>query len=818
MTFSPRNLIAGLAGAAALLLVACGGGGGGDDAPAPVADPPVAMVTASATSAPVGTVITLDGSGSTTPSGGKLSYQWSLPGTPDGSAAALSSTTDVSSSFTLDVPGEYVADLVVNDGRADSASARVTVTATNPDPVAVITPASQGVLLGATVTLDGSASQPPTGAAASGLHYQWALTELPDDSAAALSGATSAKATFTADQVGVFKATLVVTHGSRTSKTAETTVTVNTSNSAPVAALKLPADVTYTSKNEPILKAVRGQAIVLDGSASSDPDGDQLSYRWSFPSALPGSSAPIPRGSDPALSNAHSARATLVPDMAGTYYVDFTVYDASVAVTQRVIVQAAKPEGAANTPPEAIIGWGNALEYELGGWATVSAGQSYDIDGDPLTYAWTWWNTATPDDRHTAVGATGGSLNLGNKLPAGTYEARLVVNDGQEDSAPAYATFEIKIGANAAPDPITKVDIARVLVGETIIFDGSDSTDRNGDQLSYQWTLVDRPDGSKAVLQNATSAQARVVTDQPGVYAARLRVTDSRGAVSLPSVYDTVSAFAKAKNNPPVLAKWSVFGYRYSNPLPGQPLVLSLRGAGPTTVYLQAFDPDQDDPLYYIVTPVRQPASDFQSVSGETASGVGRAANLGTLRTPGEYEIEAIISDGLANSEPQRRSMTVVATAADYPTLLLETTTTGHDEVQVPSSDAFVQTFFPVVQLHGGTAFAYWYRLTAYDRDYTIADLTSSSTDSSLLPAFTGLQNGQVIRKGESVVFSWRRPLLPNEQELPQQLSEICAQYGSDSDECENERLRQSKLVTDYQFKGSFRIPEKEGYTFYIGD
>ena len=59
-----------------------------------------------------GTLVTLNGSGSSDANGDPLTYSWSLS-KPAGSAAVLSSTTSVSPTFTVDLAGTYVAQLIV---------------------------------------------------------------------------------------------------------------------------------------------------------------------------------------------------------------------------------------------------------------------------------------------------------------------------------------------------------------------------------------------------------------------------------------------------------------------------------------------------------------------------------------------------------------------------------------------------------------------------------------------------------------------------------------------------------------------------------
>ena len=74
-----------------------------------------------------GDVVDLDGSLSDDVDGDAITYRWALTVTPAGSAATLDDTTAVMPSFVSDVAGEYVAQLIVNDGFADSAPVTVMI-------------------------------------------------------------------------------------------------------------------------------------------------------------------------------------------------------------------------------------------------------------------------------------------------------------------------------------------------------------------------------------------------------------------------------------------------------------------------------------------------------------------------------------------------------------------------------------------------------------------------------------------------------------------------------------------------------------------
>ncbi|MBI4688696.1 MAG: PKD domain-containing protein, partial [Nitrospirae bacterium] len=74
--------------------------------------------------------ITLDGSGSSDPDGDPLKYTWSFISKPSGSTASLSDSSSKTPTFTPDLQGTYVIQLVVNDYFTDSSPSTVTLTVT----------------------------------------------------------------------------------------------------------------------------------------------------------------------------------------------------------------------------------------------------------------------------------------------------------------------------------------------------------------------------------------------------------------------------------------------------------------------------------------------------------------------------------------------------------------------------------------------------------------------------------------------------------------------------------------------------------------
>ncbi|GFO77137.1 uncharacterized protein BPLS_P5389 [Bathymodiolus platifrons methanotrophic gill symbiont] len=117
---------------------------------------PIADAGPDQTVAPDATVI-LDGSNSYDQDGELLYFLWSLVTTPTDSTAELDDTSAMMPSFQADKSGEYVAELIVNDGEVDSLANSVKITTENTRPVAHAG-ADQSKFIADTVILDGSAS------------------------------------------------------------------------------------------------------------------------------------------------------------------------------------------------------------------------------------------------------------------------------------------------------------------------------------------------------------------------------------------------------------------------------------------------------------------------------------------------------------------------------------------------------------------------------------------------------------------------------------------------------------------------------------
>ncbi|PYI83233.1 MAG: hypothetical protein DME26_15400, partial [Verrucomicrobia bacterium] len=241
----------------------------------------------------LGSTAQLNGSASSDPDGNPLTFLWTLTGAPTGSLAALINPTAVNPSLVIDRPGNYTISLVVNDGTVNSAPDSVTVSTLNSAPVANAGP-DQTKFTGSLVTLDGSASSDADG---NSLTFSWTILTAPAGSTAALSSTTAVMPTFTIDKFGTYVVRLIVNDGHVNS--APDTVTINTDNSPP------------TANAGPDQSGLVGSTIQLDGSSSTDVDGQALTFTWSILSA--------PSGSTSTISNPSAVKPSITITRPGSY-------------------------------------------------------------------------------------------------------------------------------------------------------------------------------------------------------------------------------------------------------------------------------------------------------------------------------------------------------------------------------------------------------------------------------------------------------------------------------------------------------------------
>ena len=328
----------------------------------PVADAgPDQFVTVAPGDTPM---VTLDGSGSSSPDGDPLTFTWT---NSFGTVMGVTPTVPLAA-------GVHVITLTVDDGKGGTDADTVEITV-NQAPVAEAGPNQViQVPLGSTaaVTLDGSGSSDPDG---DPLTFTWTNSF----------GTVMGVMPTVTLAPGVHTITVTIDDGNGGTDSDTVEITVNQPPTADAGADQL---VTVAPGDTAM--------VALNGSGSSDPDGDPLTYTWtnSFGTAM---------GVMPT-----------VPLAAGVHIVTLTVDDGKGGIDSDTV------EITVNQAPVADAGSGQTVNANLGSAiVTLDGSGSSDPDGDPLTFTW------------TGPFGTVGGVSPTVTLPGGVHTITLTVEDGR---------------------------------------------------------------------------------------------------------------------------------------------------------------------------------------------------------------------------------------------------------------------------------------------------------------------------------------------------------------------------------------------------
>lgn len=277
----------------------------------------------------------------------------------------------------------------------------------NRPPVAAVK-APLTVKPGALATLDGSASADPDG---DPVTYAW--TQSAGPAQVDLQNAASAIASFKTDVAGGYAFTLTVTdsQGAATASSAQVQV-AEPQNHAPTASASAVSPVDA------------GAEVVLDGSASADPDAeDRLTYQWTV---LSGPAVP-------SLKDANSPQARFQAETAGDYRFQLTVTDAKGASDSAAVQVSVNANRAPVARASADARVATGVTVALDGRA------SSDPEQGALSYAWEL--VSGPGAELRGVKAPIASFDT---AVAGVYSFRLTVTDPQ--GASNVAKVAVKAG------------------------------------------------------------------------------------------------------------------------------------------------------------------------------------------------------------------------------------------------------------------------------------------------------------------------------------------------------------------------------------
>ena len=347
----------------------------------------------------------------------------------------------------------------------------------NSPPHAVITTPADGAIYftSETITFDGRDSYDPNGAEELS-SYTWR-----SDS----SGVLSTQATFSQNLgAGMHNITLTVgdIHGAES--VAEVTITVTqTPNKGPTA---------DAGDKGATVEAKVNQDIRFDGSDSSDPDSDTLTYKWDFESDG--------IWDDLNKTNTHSYNAS------GSYVALLMVEDPSGANDTDVVNVSISNN---KNPVARIIVDDEDKRVNVNTTVGFDASGSTDDDDTVLYYSWDFNGDGIEDSK---------SVTPTHKF---TEKGVFTVNLTVMDPFGGNNTVGEEITVNKPPVAVL-VGNESGYVGEAVSFSAVDSYDEDGDELRFDWDF--ESDGEL----DEEGAEVEHIYDAAGEYTVLLWVLDGR--------------------------------------------------------------------------------------------------------------------------------------------------------------------------------------------------------------------------------------------------------------------------------------------------
>ncbi len=215
-----------------------------------------------------------------------------------------------------------------------------------------------------------------------------------------------------------------------------------------------------------------GVSLELNGSGSTDPDGDTqiLNYSWSIESAPPGSMATI--------TPSDAVVATFIPDIQGEYIISLTVNDGELdSIADEVLISVVE-----NLAPTAMIET-SVQSGDVPLTVDFNGSSSSDPEGATLLYH---WDFSDPD----SLQATSTSVSDAHIFTQpGQYEVVLTVTDDFGKTGQSI----VIINATAPNMPPVVQPTASPATGSVplIVEFNSNAQDVDNDILNYLWDFGD---------------------------------------------------------------------------------------------------------------------------------------------------------------------------------------------------------------------------------------------------------------------------------------------------------------------------------------
>lgn len=157
---------------------------------------------------------------------------------------------------------------------------------------------------------------------------------------------------------------------------------------------------------------------------------------------------------------------------------------------------------------------------------------AYDDGAPDGTLTYKWEVTDAPEGAELTFDADDNPYAEVSAALHGQYTVKLTVSDG-DLSVEKVITIDVGEGPEKSAPVITDASGVQNPTNTTVAeLSGSAEGDSiYGNDLEYEWSIVDQPEGGNAVLANADQQDAMMKAYAPGTYTVRLTVTDRKSTI-----------------------------------------------------------------------------------------------------------------------------------------------------------------------------------------------------------------------------------------------------------------------------------------------
>lgn len=155
----------------------------------------------------------------------------------------------------------------------------------------------------------------------------------------------------------------------------------------------------------------------------------------------------------------------------------------------------------------------------------LNASNSTDRDGNRLSYSWKIIQKPLGSNTHIVEpNEVAPTLTIDK---SGTYKFELTISDGSNSSS----IDTVSIDTYQTKPQLPEFKNQKIYIGDAAQLNGSDINDPDGDDIKFNWELMNAPKNSNAVIQYSDTDNAIIETDVRGKYSIILSVEDSKQIV-----------------------------------------------------------------------------------------------------------------------------------------------------------------------------------------------------------------------------------------------------------------------------------------------